>query len=104
MALNNSSSFTEVEFLKNEITELNKQYYTALKRIKGLIEENTELKSILISKDSFLMELKERMVALNKRMENETTPDLPESEKSSLSTQTKGYPSVAWVKAQLRGH
>ena len=78
MALNNSSSFTEVEFLKNEITELNKQYYTAIKRIKGLIEENTELKSILISKDSFLMELKERMVALNKRMENETTPDLPE--------------------------
>ena len=92
MALNNSSSFTEVEFLKNEITELNKQYYTAIKRIKGLIEENTKLKSILISKNSFLMELKERMVALNKRMENETTPDLPESEKSPLSTQTKGYP------------
>ena len=29
---------------------------------------------------------------------------LPESEKSPLSTQTKGYPSEAWVKAQLRGH
>ena len=82
MALNNSR-FTEVEFLKNEVAELNKQYYTALKRIKGLIEENTKLKE---------------------RMENETTPDLPESEKSPLSTQTKGYPSVAWVKTQLRGH
>ena len=102
MALNNSR-FTEVEFLKNEVAELNKQYYTALKRIKGLIEENTELKSILISKDSFLMELKERMVALNKRMENETTPDLPESEKSSLSTQTKGYP-FGGRPPHLRGH
>ena len=56
MALNNSR-VTEVEFLKNEVAELNKQYYTALKRIKGLIEENTKLKE---------------------RMENETTPDLPE--------------------------
>ena len=70
MALNNPP-FTEVEFLKNEVAELNKQYYTALKRIKGLIEENTKLKE---------------------RMENETVPDLPESEKSPLSTQTKGYP------------
>ena len=70
MALNNSR-FTEVEFLKNEVAELNKQYYTALKRIKELIEENTKLKE---------------------RMENETVPDLPESEKSPLSTQTKGYP------------
>ena len=82
MALNNPP-FTAFEVLKNEVAELNKQYYTALKRIKGLIEENTKLKE---------------------RMENETTPDLPESEKSSLSTQTKGYPSVAWVKTQLRGH
>ena len=56
MALNNPP-FTEVEVLKNEVAELNKQYYTALKRIKGLIEENTKLKE---------------------RMENETTPDLPE--------------------------
>ena len=102
MALNNSR-FTEVEFLKNEVAELNKQYYTALKRIKGLIEENTELKSILISKDSFLMELKERMVTLNKRMENETTPDLPESENSSLSTQTKGYP-FGGRPPNLQGH
>ena len=70
MALNNPP-FTEVEVLKNEVAELNKQYYTALKRIKGLIEENTKLKE---------------------RMENETVPDLPESEKSPLSTQTKGYP------------
>ena len=51
MALNNSR-FTEVheseaklicEVLKNEVAELNKQYYTALKRIKGLIEENTKI-------------------------------------------------------------
>ena len=70
MALNNPP-FTEVEVLKNEVAELNKQYYTALKRIKELIEENTKLKE---------------------RMENETVPDLPESEKSPLSTQTKGYP------------
>ena len=56
MALNNPP-FTEVEVLKNEVAELNKQYYTALKRIKELIEENTKLKE---------------------RMENETTPDLPE--------------------------
>ena len=60
MVLNNSR-ITEVEFLKNEVAELNKQYYTALKRIKELIEENTKLKE---------------------RMENETVPDLPESEKS----------------------
>ena len=70
MALNNPP-FTAFEVLKNEVAELNKQYYTALKRIKGLIEENTKLKE---------------------RMENETVPDLPESEKSPLSTQTKGYP------------
>ena len=70
MALNNPP-FTAFEVLKNEVAELNKQYYTALKRIKGLIEENIKLKE---------------------RMENETTPDLSESEKSPLSTQTKGYP------------
>ena len=70
MALNNPP-FTAFEVLKNEVAELNKQYYTALKRIKELIEENTKLKE---------------------RMENETVPDLPESEKSPLSTQTKGYP------------
>ena len=56
MALNNPP-FTAFEVLKNEVAELNKQYYTALKRIKELIEENTKLKE---------------------RMENETTPDLPE--------------------------
>ena len=81
MALNNSR-FTEVEFLKNEVAELNKQYYTALKRIKELIEENTKLKE---------------------RMENETVPDLPESEKSPLSTQTKGYP-VGGRPPHSRGH
>ena len=70
MALNNPP-FTAFEVLKNEVAELNKQYYTALKRIKELIEENTKLKE---------------------RMENETVPDLPESEKSPLWTQTKGYP------------
>lgn len=93
----------EIDILKGNLKDLNKQYYTALKRIKGLIEENTELKSILISKDSFLTELKERMVALNKRMENETTPDLPESEKSPLSTQTKGYP-FGGRPSNLRGY
>ena len=81
MALNNPP-FTEVEFLKNEVAELNKQYYTALKRIKELIEENTKLKE---------------------RMENETVPDLPESEKSPLSTQTKGYP-FGGRPPHLRGH
>ena len=35
---------------------------------------------------------------------DKTIPDLPESEKSPLSTQTKGYPSEASVKAQMRGH
>ena len=89
----------EVEVLKNEVAELNKQYYTALKKIKRLIEENDRLK---------------------KRLENHArlgitpypddtfvsggVPDLPESEKSPLSTQTKGYPSEVWVKAQMRGH
>ena len=81
MVLNNPP-FTEVEVLKNEVAELNKQYYTALKRIKGLIEENTKLKE---------------------RMENETVPDLPESEKSPLSTQTKGYP-FGGRPPHLRGH
>ena len=80
MALNNPP-FTEVEVLKNEVAELNKQYYTALKRIKGLIEENTKLKE---------------------RMENETVPDLPESEKSPLSTQTKGYPFGGRPKLRVR--
>ena len=81
MALNNPP-FTEVEVLKNEVAELNKQYYTALKRIKELIEENTKLKE---------------------RMENETTPDLSESEKSPLSTQTKGYP-FGGRPPNLQGH
>jgi regulator of replication initiation timing len=77
MVLNNPP-FTEVEVLKNEVAELNKQYYTALKRIKELIEENTRLRDRPILK-------------------------LPKSEKSPLSTQTKGYP-FGGRPPHLRGH
>ena len=92
MALNNSR-FTEVEVLKNEVAVLNEQYYAALKKIKRLIEENDRLKKRLGDKAD-----------TDNTFIGGGVPDLPESEKSSLSTQTKGYPSVAWVKAQLRGH
>ena len=69
----------EVDILKRNLKELNKQYYDALKRIGELVEENEKLKSAAV-------------------------PDLPESEKSPLSTNTKGYLSESWVKAQMRGH
>ena len=69
----------EVDILKRNLKELNKQYYDALKRIGELVEENEKLKSAAV-------------------------PDLPESEKSPLSTQTKVYPSEVWVKTQMRGH
>ena len=69
----------EIDLLKEQMAELNKQYYIALKRIDVLNNENKELKSASV-------------------------PDLPESEKSPLSTQTKGYPSEVWVKTQMRGH
>ena len=84
----------EVEHLKNEVAELNKQYYTALKKIKKLIEENDRLKKRLGDKtnpgDTFVS--------------GGVPDDLPESEKSPLSTNTKGYIDDVWVKAQLRGH
>ena len=70
---------SEIDFLKEQMAELNKEYYIALKRIGELVEENEKLKSAAV-------------------------PDLPESEKSPLSTQTKGYPSEVWVKTQMRGH
>ena len=79
---------SEIDFLKEQMKELNKQYHVALKRIGELIEENERLKS----------------AAIPHRTKDETVPDLPESEKSPLSTQTKGYPSEEWVKAQMRGH
>ena len=70
---------SEIDFLKEQMAELNKEYYIALKRIGELVEENEKLNSAAV-------------------------PDLPESEKSPLSTQTKGYPSEVWVKTQMRGH
>ena len=78
----------EVDILKRNLKELNKQYYDALKRIGELVEENEKLKSASVTHWT----------------KGKTVPDLPESEKSPLSTQTKGYPSEAWVKAQMRGH
>ena len=75
----------EIDILKGNLKELNKQYYDALKRIGELVEENEKLKSASVPDDLGLY-------------------PLPESEKSSLSTQTKGYPSEVWVKAQMRGH
>ena len=83
----------EVEHLKNEVAELNKQYYTALKKIKKLIEENDRLKKRLGDKAD-----------ADNTFIGGGVPDLPESEKSSASTNTKGYIDDIWVKAQLRGH
>ena len=85
---------SEIDFLKEQMAELNKEYYIALKRIGELVEENEKLKSAAVP---------------HWRKGNPAPDDLglyplPESEKSPLSTQTKGYPSEAWVKAQLRGH
>ena len=79
---------SEIDFLKEQMAELNKQYYVALKRIDVLNNENKELK----------------FAAVPHWTKDKTVPDLSESEKSSLSTQTKGYPSEEWVKAQMRGH
>ena len=85
---------SELDIAKGNLKELNKQYHDALKRIGELIEENEKLKS----------------ASVPHWRRGKTVPDdlglypLPESEKSPLSTQTKGYPSEAWVKAQLRGH
>tara|TARA_B100000749_G_scaffold240787_1_gene200820 strand:+ start:219 stop:488 length:270 start_codon:yes stop_codon:yes gene_type:complete len=85
---------SEIDILKGNLKDLNKQYYDALKRIGELIEENEKLKS----------------ASVPHWRRGKTVPDdlglypLPESEKSPLSTQTKGYPSEAWVKAQMRGH
>ena len=73
------SPFTEIEILKMDIAELTKQNYQSMIRIKELIEENDSLRKKQIPKE-------------------------PEPEKSPLSTQTKGYPSEASVKAQMRGH
>ena len=75
----NENPFTEIEVLKNQIGVLTKQYYESLKKIKELVQENDSLR-------------------------NKQTPKEPEPEKSPLSTQTKGYPSEASVKAQMRGH
>ena len=85
---------SEIDFLKEQMAELNKEYYIALKRIGELVEENEKLKSAAVP---------------HWRKGNPAPDDLglyplPESEKSPLSTQTTGYPSEAWVKAQLRGH
>ena len=85
---------SEIDFLKEQMAELNKEYYIALKRIGELVEENEKLKSAAVP---------------HWRKGNPAPDDLglyplPESEKSPLSTQTKGYPSEAWVKAQMRGH
>ena len=85
---------SEIDFLKEQMKELNKQYHVALKRIGELIEENEKLKSAAVP---------------HWRKGNPAPDDLglyplPESEKSPLSTQTKGYPSEEWVKAQMRGH
>jgi len=85
---------SEIDFLKEQMKELNKQYHVALKRIGELIEENEKLKSAAVP---------------HWRKGNPVPDDLglyplPESEKSPLSTQTKGYPSEEWVKAQMRGH
>ena len=85
---------SEIDFLKEQMAELNKEYYIALKRIGELVEENEKLKSAAVP---------------HWRKGNPAPDDLglyplPESEKSPLSTQTKGYPSEEWVKAQLRGH
>ena len=75
----NENPFTEIEVLKNQIGVLTKQYYESLKKIKELVQENDSLR-------------------------NKQTFKEPEPEKSPLSTQTKGYPSEASVKAQMRGH
>lgn len=75
----NENPFTEIEVLKNQIGVLTKQYYESLKKIKELVQENDSLR-------------------------NKQIPKEPEPEKSPLSTQTKGYPSEASVKAQMRGH
>ena len=85
---------SEMDILKGNLKDLNKQYYDALKRIGELVEENEKLKSASVP---------------HWRRGSAVSDDLglyplPESEKSPLSTQTKGYPSEAWVKAQLRGH
>ena len=85
---------SEIDILKGNLKELNKQYYDALKRIGELVEENEKLKSASVP---------------HWRRGSAVSDDLglyplPESEKSPLSTQTKGYPSEAWVKAQMRGH
>jgi len=85
---------SEIDFLKEQMKELNKQYHVALKRIGELIEENEKLKSAAVP---------------HWRKGNPAPDDLglyplPESEKSPLSTQTRGYPSEEWVKAQMRGH
>ena len=79
---------SELDIAKGNLKELNKQYHDALKRIGELIEENEKLKSAAVSHWT----------------KDKTVPDLSESEKSSLSTQTEGYPSEEWVKAQMRGH
>ena len=73
------TSLTEIEVLKMDIAEWTKQNYQSMIRIKELIEENNSLR-------------------------NKQIPKEPEPEKSPLSTQTKGYPSEASVKAQMRGH
>ena len=75
----NENPFTEIEVLKNQIGVLTKQYYESLKKIKELVQENDSLR-------------------------NKQTPKESEPEKSPLSIQTKGYPSEASVKAQMRGH
>ena len=85
---------SELDIAKGNLKELNKQYYDALKRIGELVEENEKLKSASVP---------------HWRRGSAVSDDLglyplPESEKSPLSTQTKGYPSEAWVKAQMRGH
>ena len=85
---------SEMDILKGNLKDLNKQYYDALKRIGELVEENEKLKSASVP---------------HWRRGSAVSDDLglyplPESEKSPLSTQTKGYPSEAWVKAQMRGH
>jgi len=77
-----------LDIANKNLKELNNQYYDALKRIGELKDENEKLKS----------------AAAPYWTKGKTVPDLPESEKSPLSTQTKGYPSEASVKAQMRGH
>ena len=79
---------SDLNIANRNLKELNNQYYDALKRIGELKDENEKLKS----------------AAASHWTKDKTIPDLPESEKSPLSTQTKGYPSEASVKAQMRGH